>query len=172
MNNGGRAAPPARREIRLRPMTNEDVREGVLLLAQLGYEMTEDELARRLREVLSAPDHAVQVAEVTGRIVGLMHLFVRPAIENPREVVVEAIVVDHAYRLAGVGSRLMAAAERWGQERGCHSVTLSSNVVRTPAHAFYAALGYSVSATAQVLRKPLEPFVAGPGRSSPGKTIW
>jgi hypothetical protein len=34
---------------------------------------------------------------------------------------------------------------------------LSSNVARAPAHAFYAALGYRVAATAYVLRKRLAP---------------
>ena len=35
------------------------------------------------------------------------------------------------------------------------SVTLSSNVTRAPAHAFYAALGYRIAATSYILRKDL-----------------
>jgi hypothetical protein len=38
--------------------------------------------------------------------------FVRPAIENPREAVVQALVVGEAYRRAGVARSSMAAAER------------------------------------------------------------
>ncbi|MBV8118704.1 MAG: GNAT family N-acetyltransferase [Alphaproteobacteria bacterium] len=136
-------------------MTDKDVAAGVSLLAQLGYEMTADELAQRLRDVLSTPGHAALVAVIGARIVGLAHVFDRPAIENPREAVVQAIVVDEGNRRAGVGRCLMAAAERFGKERNCCSVVLSSNVGRAPAHAFYAALGYRVSATSLVLRKPL-----------------
>jgi GNAT superfamily N-acetyltransferase len=136
-------------------MTGEDIPDSVPLLAQLGYEMTVDEMARRVRDVLSTPDHSVLVAENDGRVIGLVHVFVRPAIENPREAVVQALVVDAACRHAGIGHMLMAEAERWGKARGCRSVVLSSNVARTPAHAFYAALGYRVAATSYVLRKPL-----------------
>jgi GNAT superfamily N-acetyltransferase len=140
---------------RLRPMTQDDVARGVELLGQLGYDMTEEELARRVGEVIATQDHALIVAESAGEVVGLMHVFARPAVENPREAVVQAIVVDAAYRRGGVGTALMALAERWGGERGCISVVLDSNIARAPAHAFYAALGYRVSATAHVFRKKL-----------------
>jgi hypothetical protein len=105
------ADPSVMRPVRLRPMTCEDVAASVPLLAQLGYEMSLEELARRVGAVLATPNHSLLVAEIEGRVVGVLHVFVRPAIENPR----------------------------------------------TPAHAFYAALGYHVAATAFVMRKPLSP---------------
>jgi GNAT superfamily N-acetyltransferase len=141
--------------IRLRPMSPDDITSGVALLAQLGYEMAAAELARRVAEVAAAPDHALVIAESDGQVAGLMHVFARPAIENPREAVVQSIVVDAACRRAGVGRRLMDHAEAWGRERGCLSLTLSSNTARAPAHAFYAALGYAVSASSYVFRKKL-----------------
>jgi ribosomal protein S18 acetylase RimI-like enzyme len=141
--------------LHLRPMTPADIPRGIALLLQLGYDMPEAELARRYAEVTGAPDHRLIVAETAGEVVGLMHVFARPAVENPREAVVQAIVVDRDCRRGGIGRALMAEAERWGAERGCRSVTLSSNVTRAPAHAFYAALGYRVAATALVFRKPL-----------------
>jgi GNAT superfamily N-acetyltransferase len=141
--------------VRVRPMTRSDVEQCRSLLTQLGYEMSTAELERRFSEVSAAPDHSVLVAERAGRVVGLMHVFVRPAIENPREAVVQAIVVEEGLRRAGIGRELMTAAENWGRERGCRSVVLSSNTARAPAHTFYAALGYRVSATSLVLRKEL-----------------
>ena len=143
--------------VRLRPMSRFDAGCCRTLLTQLGYEMTEAELERRFDEVSSAPEHSLLVAETAGQVVGLMHVFARPALENPREAVVQAIVVDEGLRRAGVGRLLMAAAEHWASERGCRSVVLSSNIARGPAHAFYAALGYRVSATSLVLRKELPP---------------
>ena len=117
--------------------------------------MAEAELERRFGEVSLAPEHLLLVAETAGRVVGLMHVFARPALENPREAVVQANVVDDGFCSTGVGRHLMAAAEHWGSERGCRSVVLSSSIARAPAHAFYAALGYRVSATSLVLRKEL-----------------
>jgi GNAT superfamily N-acetyltransferase len=151
MSDDGRTAL----SVRYRSITREDIPECLPLLAQLGYQLTLEEAVQRVDAVVSTPDHCVLVAEATGRIVGLLHIFARPAIENPREAVVQAIVVDQGFRRVGVGRSLMAAAEHWGSERHCRSVVLSSNVVRAPAHAFYAALGYRVAATSYVLRKPL-----------------
>ena len=136
-------------------MTHSDLGHCRSLLSQLGYDMSTAELQRRSDEVTAAPEHFALVAETAGRVVGLMHVFARPAFENPREAVVQAIVVDAAFRRFGVGRELMAAAENWGRGRGCRSVVLSSNTARAPAHAFYAALGYRVSATSLVLRKEL-----------------
>ena len=141
--------------VRLRAMTHGDIPDARVLLAQLGYELSIEELARRVAGVVATPDHVLIVAETAGRVVGLLHVYARPALENPREAVVEAIVVDAPQRRSGVGKILMAEAERWGSERGCASVMLSSNVVRAPAHAFYAALGYRIAATSYVLRKGL-----------------
>ena len=141
--------------MQLRPMARSDLGDCRLLLSQLGYDMTTAELERRFDEVSSAPEHSLVLAEAAGRMVGLMHVFARPALENPREAVVQAIVVDEAYRRCGIGRYLMTAAEKWGTERGCRSVVLSSNTVRAPAHAFYVALGYRISATSLVLRKEL-----------------
>jgi GNAT superfamily N-acetyltransferase len=136
-------------------MTRNDIAQGVPLLAQLGYELSAEELAQRYAAVTATPDHSLVVAEAEGRVVGLLHVFARPAIENPREAVVQAIVVDLARRRSGIGKALMAEAERWGREHECCLVMLSSNVARTPAHAFYAALGYHIAATSYVLRKEL-----------------
>ena len=138
-------------------MTRSDMGRCRSLLTQLGYDMTEAELERRFDEVSPAPEHSLLVAETAGQVVGLMHVFARPALENPREAVVQAIVVDEGLRRAGVGRLLMAAAEHWASERGCRSVVLSSNIARASAHAFYAALGYRVSATSLVFRKELPP---------------
>jgi GNAT superfamily N-acetyltransferase len=136
-------------------MTEKDLPDGLPLLAQLGYEMSSAEAAQRVQDVLTTPEHCLLVGEREGRVVGLLHVFARPAIENPREAVVQALVVDQRCRRTGIGRALMAAAETWGRKRDCRSVVLSSNVVRAPAHAFYAALGYRVAATSFVFRKPL-----------------
>ena len=147
--------PPESGSVRLRPMTRDDIAQSVPLLAQLGYELSTEELAQRFAAVTATPDHSLVVAEAEGRIVGLLHVFARPAIENPREAVVQAIVVDLARRRSGIGMALMAEAERWGREHECRSVMLSSNIARAPAHAFYAARGYHIAATSYVLRKEL-----------------
>ncbi len=142
--------------IHLRAMTGADLGAARDLLEQLGYRLTLEEVGRRYAAVIAASDHRAIVAETAGRVVGLMHVFASPALENPPEAIVEAIVVADGVRRSGVGRALMAEAERWGAERGCSSVALSSNVTRQGAHAFYHALGYDTAATSLILRKKLQ----------------
>src|SRR5262249_38039551 len=123
------------------------------LLRQLGYEIGVEELTRRLARVLEARDHRVVIAEHGGRVVGLMHVFVRPALEKPCEVVVQALVVDETLRGRGIGQALMREAEAWAAARGLESVTLHTR----RAGGFYARLGYANVAAADFMRKRLGP---------------
>jgi GNAT superfamily N-acetyltransferase len=139
----------------MRPVTDADVPVVQSLLLQLGYDLAPDEVARRLAAVRDSPDHAVLAGESDGRVISLLHLYVRPALEKPPEVVVQALVVDATRRKSGIGKRMMAAAEDWAKERDLHSVALASHIARDEAHAFYAALGYERVATSHLLRKAL-----------------
>jgi GNAT superfamily N-acetyltransferase len=147
-----KAVPP----IPIRAMTRADLPAARALLDQLGYPLAIEEVARRFAAVVSAPGHAAMIAEAAGRVAGLVHVYARPALENPPEAIVEALVVDGARRRVGVGAALMAAAEAWALARGLRSLALSSNVARTGAHAFYHALGYRTAATSLILRKELK----------------
>ena len=139
----------------IRRMTAEDVPVARALLSQLGYPLDDAELRRRYEVVAVADGHDLMVAEREGRVVALCHLSVRPALDKPPEVVVQALVVDRGARGSGVGKVLMAAAESWAEARGFVSVALASNVVRTEAHAFYEAIGYQRVATSHLFRKTL-----------------
>ncbi|WP_459617034.1 N-acetyltransferase family protein [Bordetella sp. 2513F-2] len=139
----------------IRPMMAQDIPAVRELLAQLGYPLDMAEVARRHAAVARDPGHVLLLAEHEGRVVSLCHLYVRPALEKPPEVMVQALVVDQACRGAGVGRRMMAAAEQWARSRGLDSVALTSNVARDGAHAFYEALGYERKATSHLFRKQL-----------------
>lgn len=141
--------------IAVRPASDADLPVMHSLLAQLGYDLMFDEVRRRLEAVSVAPDHAVFVGEADGRVVAMLHLFVRPALEKPPEAVVQALVVDSRCRQGGVGRAMMMTAERWAQARNLQSVALTSHVARHDAHAFYTALGYEHVATSRLLRKRL-----------------
>ena len=141
--------------ISMRPMAAADVRAVRTLLGQLGYEIEPAEVARRYRAVAEADGHAAIVAEQQGRMVGFLHMYVRPAFEKPPEVVVQALVVAEECRGTGIGKTLMSAAEAWASERGFASVALSSRTSRFDAHRFYGALGYRREATSYLMRKKL-----------------
>lgn len=142
---------------RVRAMTVDDAAAVQPLLAQLGYAMTVDAVTARFATVANHDDHGAFVAQQGDRVVGLLHIYGRPALEKPPEAIVPALVVDATIRRGGVGAQLMAIAERWAADRGFASAALSSNVTRGDAHAFYTARGYEPVATAQLFRKTLAP---------------
>lgn len=139
--------------IAIRPVEAADLRALPGLLAQLGYPMPEEEAARRLAAVRAAPGHAVLVAAREGEVLGLMHIFLRPALEKPPEAVVQALVVEAGLRSSGLGGRLLGAAEDWARADGQPSVSLHSGMAREAAHAFYAAQGYARIGSAVLFRK-------------------
>jgi GNAT superfamily N-acetyltransferase len=137
----------------VRPMAEDDIAAGRLLLDQLGYDLTPTEMRRRYAVIANTTGHTILVAECEARPVGLVHFYTRPALDKPPEVIVQAIVIDAAYRGRGIGKILMSAAEGWASERGYNSVALYSNVSRSGAHSFYETLGYQFIATSHLFRR-------------------
>ena len=139
----------------IRKFAAPDVDRARELIRQLGYDLDPDEFNRRLAAVASADEHALLVAELEQEVVGLMHLYVRPALDKPVEAIVQALIVDSRHRGKSIGEALMQAAESWARERHLASVALTSHIKRTDAHRFYQSLGYEIAATSHLLRKSI-----------------
>ena len=97
--------------------------------------------------ILADPDQRLLVAEDGGRLVGSAHLMVLRHFGSSlsRSAVVEGVVVDPAYRRAGVGAALMGAVAEAARAAGCYKLALTSNLARTGAHRFYSRLGWKRS---------------------------
>src|SRR6266404_57371 len=114
--------------IAIREMGPADLSACRLLLSQLGYDLTLQEVKRRYDAIREKQDHAVFVGEQDGRVVALLHLYERPAFDKPPEVIVQALVVDQNWRGTGVGKSMMT----WlsvGQQIG--------NFRQSPLHQVY-----------------------------------
>ena len=94
--------------------------------------------------VLADPDQRLLVVEEGGRLAGSAHLMVLRHFGRSlsRSGVVEGVVVDPAYRRAGVGAALMSAVADAARAAGCYKLALTSNLARTGAHRFYSRLGW------------------------------
>lgn len=111
------------------------------LLAELGYELTADEVARGREE----PGAHVLVAEQDDRVVGLLSMHTRRHFQLAGVVTsIDALVVAASHRGNGVGRALVQAACRVAQELGATLVDLNSNVTRVDARTFYERLGFEV----------------------------
>ncbi len=125
------------------------------LSTALGYPMTPDEAVRRLGEIADHPDHGLLVAESNGRVEGWIQVSMPRIFETPRQAEIAGLIVDETARGAGIGRRLVAAAEDWARARGCRAIRVRSNVVRERAHAFYEREGFVGLKTQRVFEKPL-----------------
>ena len=142
-------------------MTIRDVEAGDFeavrrLLSQLGYAPDEAEFRHRFDSVRATAGHRVIVAEEAGAVVGVLHVFERPALDKGSEAVVQALVVDDSVRSRGVGEALMHEAEAWAAGRGLPATSLYTSIKRDRAHAFYERLGYHIKGTSHLMVRPQE----------------
>lgn len=133
------AKPPPTPELReARP---RDAAVLARLIVELGYEVTEADVRRRLKQLRKAGEPPL-VADLDGPI-GLLTWHVTPVLHRPRPVGrITMFVVADAARGEGLGSRLLEAAEARLREAGCGLVEVTSNMRRSRAHGFYEKHGY------------------------------
>ncbi len=123
------------------------------LIGQLGYAPDEAEFRRRFESVTAAAAHRIMVAEDQGVIMGMLHVFERPALDKGCEAVVQALVVDDTMRGRGVGEALMREAEAWAARRGLAVTSLYTRIDRERARSFYERLGYRLKATSHLMAR-------------------
>jgi GNAT superfamily N-acetyltransferase len=124
------------------------------LLGQLGYAPDEAEFRRRFDGVRVATGHRIIVAEESGAVVGVLHVFERPALDKGCEAVVQALVVDDARRGQAIGEALMHEAEAWAAGRGLDATSLYTSISRDRARAFYERIGYRLKGTSHLMGRP------------------
>ena len=124
------------------------------LIGQLAGAPDEAEFRNRFERVSATSGHRIIVAEVDRAVVGVLHVFERPALEKPCEAVVQALVVDDAARGRGIGEVLMREAEAWATGRGLAATSLYTRTDRDRAHAFYERIGYRLKATSHLMARP------------------
>jgi ribosomal protein S18 acetylase RimI-like enzyme len=116
---------------------------GLLFSIEADFRPDPERQRRGLALLLAAPQARVLVAEVDGRVAGMVtaQLVVSTA-EGGLSALVEDLVVEAASRGRGVGRSLLAAAEGWAQERGATRLQLLADRENAPALGFYERLGW------------------------------
>jgi N-acetylglutamate synthase-like GNAT family acetyltransferase len=137
--------------VTIRALAPADIPAAAVLLAALDRTLTSQVLRERLKAIEGRTDHQVWVYERDGKVAGVAHAYIRPALEKPRELVLQSIAVDPTHRTVGIGRALMGEAERWARSRGLTSVALHTR----NAAPFYRKLGYNEVSAPAFMRKTL-----------------
>lgn len=105
-----------------------------------------------LQAVVAGKQSALFAAESAGEIVGLLTL-VWYDVPSGRKAWIEDVVVDQAFRGAGVGGLLVEKALEWAAKIGADKVMLTSNPSRQAAHRLYRRAGFSEVETTLFAKK-------------------
>jgi GNAT superfamily N-acetyltransferase len=129
--------------IEVRPCTPEDAAAVSTLLGELGYEVSSEAAAERVRRLNETGADPTFIADERGQALGLIALHRCHMIQYRTAVArITALVVDQRARRRGIGRLLVDHALRWAEQRGCELVELTSALNRAEAHAFYRDLGF------------------------------
>jgi ribosomal protein S18 acetylase RimI-like enzyme len=109
-----------------------------------GAVLSAEAAAKVFRRIETYPDYHLFVATAGDTLVGTFALLIMDNLAHlgAPSAVVEDVCVEEGHRRSGIGRMMMEFAMKRATERGCYKVTLSSNLARASAHAFYRSLGF------------------------------
>ena len=141
----------------VRPLTPQDL-PAYLPLRMALWPDSAASFELEVAEILEAEHLAAFVAEQDGNLVGFVEASLRGYAEGCDSSPVgylEGWFVAPAYRLTGIGRRLVQAAEGWARAQGCTEMASDSELSNTPSHQAHARLGYQEVERIVCFRKAL-----------------
>jgi GNAT superfamily N-acetyltransferase len=130
--------------VTIRLATPDDSAIIAVLLDQLGYPASAEDIPQRLDAINGLPSVIAMVAEDPERgVVGLVTSHVFPSIHDNEQVAwLTTLVVLDEVRGEGVGSELVLFVEEWAAKRGAPRISVTSHRRRERTHQFYQQRGY------------------------------
>ncbi len=95
--------------------------------------------------IASYPDYSLYVAEISDTIVGSFALLIMDNLGHlgAPSAIVEDFVVAPSVQRKGIGRKMMEHAVILARNSRCYKLSLSANLKREKAHAFYTSLGFT-----------------------------
>jgi ribosomal protein S18 acetylase RimI-like enzyme len=112
-------------------------------MCELGYETTSAKMRRRLKSILSDANYRTLVAEIDGKVCGMIGTRAHASYEhNDPSGRILALVALPSARRRGIGRALIASAEKDFAQKAITRVPLDTRLTRKDAQQFYESLGY------------------------------
>lgn len=127
----------------IREATDQDTAAIALLITQLGYETTEDEMRNRMQRIGADTQYVSLVASNEKSVTGFLGLAFGLYYEyNGIYARIVVLSVAPEAQCEGLGRKLVAAAEEIAKARGAITFIVNSGLQRPEAHKFYEGLGF------------------------------
>jgi N-acetylglutamate synthase-like GNAT family acetyltransferase len=138
-----------RTRLKLREAVTDDLADIVTLIGHLGYPVREDALRQTLELLRTTAEHAVIVAELDGKVCGLLAMSARPSLTLQGGVgVIQELVVRPAQRRREIGESLLQYAKGLAVERGLARLECAVPATHQPAaDRFLLERGFEIAET-------------------------
>lgn len=144
-------------ELQIRQASQDDAAPLAVLMTELGYPSTEDEVRERFRTIDHEPHYRAFVADYKGVVVGMAGALKSYYFEqNGSYVRLAALVTSERFRNQGVAKALVEAVQQWARQEGATAIVLNcgNREERRAAHLFYQRLGFEAKSTGYIKRVP------------------
>ena len=140
----------------VRSIETRDSHEVALLIEQLGYRRSHDEVAAWINGIsASSTTQAAFVACLGDEVVGWIEVSIQSHLQSAPFALIGGLVVKDGLRGKGIGKKLCETAEVWACRRSVSVLRVTSRSTRADAHHFYENIGYEPTKISHVFEKSL-----------------
>ena len=125
-------------------MTDDAQRISDLIKDSMGFYNPPEVIKANLERILPLSTDIVLVAVYNGEIIGLAHAENYDTLYDLPMKDLMSLAVKTEYQNKKIGTRLMAAIEKWAMETGRKGIQVLSRTELVNAHKFYQSLGYEL----------------------------
>ncbi|AUD25564.1 MULTISPECIES: GNAT family N-acetyltransferase [Bacillus] len=123
-------------------VTEADLHEVFPVLQQLRTKLSREEASCLFQKMKEENYKLFSLRNEEGAVVSLAGVAICTNFYNEKHVYVYDLVTAEAHRSKGYGNVLLSYVEKWGKEKGCSSIVLTSAFPRIDAHRFYEREGF------------------------------
>ncbi len=126
--------------------TKEEMLQAYKILKQRYQEVTKEDYAAQLSEMIENSGFKMIAAFLDDEIVGISGYWIQRMFYCGRYIHMSSFIVDEEKRGSGIGKKLINEIEAIGKEHGCEKVVLDSFTENKKSHALYYRENFSIRA--------------------------